>query len=503
MKLKSSMSFVVPVLIIFFVLSFLVAIFTIQNSQTVKLHYRIPLTNIEYPAVKPETPEEEQAPFNERFVETNVVYIILFSIILGVAVMMIFVAITGIGWRYYMLKNRNRDRKEQKKLWYDREEAIGWSLMGFHDDATKRFEDTIDKDNPHIELYIGLAEAYERAGDQQRAIENYNAILTRNPDNMRALFGAAKNWEALGNYNEAIKLYNRVLDVNRSSPAARQKVQELLEKAGRYEEAINMYQKGKTGRNAQKVQEKVASLYYRLAVAEIKANDLKAAERTLKESRREHDFYVPNVLILSNLYLKTDEEREAERLLVDAAKQTLSTVVFQKLEAYYAGREGDPEQNLEPVIELYKKMLIKDPNANHLRLALGKLYMKLEQYDKAESMFMEFQREDSSIPQVHLLLADLYHQTGNIDKALEEYRISAELVDLKIADFKCCQCGAMYEYWADHCSSCGGWGTIRDLFFKRGPQAVLPELKPKPVPQLSISSATEEDEAADAVVSAS
>ena len=497
MKLKSSMSFVIPVVIIFLFLSFLVAIFTIQNTQTVKLHYKIPFTGIEYPADDSENP----VPFEERHVDLDVVYVILISILLGIVVMMVFVAIAGIGWRYYALTTRSRDRKEKKILWDHRERAIALSLMGFNQDATEQFEHIIDKDNPHIELYIGLAEAYEREGDNQRAIENYNSILARTPENMRALFGAAKNWEALGNYNEAIKLYNRVLDVDRSSPTARQKVQELLEKSGKYEEAIEAYSGIKGSQMTPQIHEKVASLFYRLAVEEIKANDLKAAERTLKESRREHDYYVPNVLILSNLYLKTDRVREAERLLETAAQQTLSTVIFQKLEDYYASKNGDDSQkNLDIVVDLYRSLLEKDPNANHLRLALGKLYLKLERYDEAEKLFIEFQSQDSSIPQVHLLLADLYHQTGNIDKALDEYRISAELVDIKIADFKCYHCGAMYEYWSDHCSSCGSWGSIEDIFFKRGPQAVLPELKPKPVPQLP-SAASTEDENEEMVVS--
>ncbi|PID56615.1 hypothetical protein CSB45_10290 [candidate division KSB3 bacterium] len=490
MKLKSSMSFVIPVVIIFLFLSFLVAIFTIQNTQTVQLHYKIPFTNIEYPADKAEAP----VPFEDRYIRVDVVYVILFSILLGIAVMMIFVAIAGIGWRYYALTNKGRERKERKLLWDHRENAIALSLMGFNQDATEQFEHIIDKDNPHIELYVGLAEAYEREGDQQRAIENYNSILARTPQNMRALFGAARNWEVLGNYNEAIKLYNRVLDVDRSSPTARKKVQELLVKAGKYEEALEAYSSIKSSRMTPEMHEKVASLFYRLAVEEIKANDLKAAERTLKESRREHDNYVPNVLILSNLYLKTDRPREAERLLETAAQQTLSTVIFKKLEDYYAGKEGDMQENLNGVVDLYLSTLEKDQNANHLRLALGKLYMKLERYDDAEKMFLEFQKEDPSIPQVHLLLADLYHQSGNIDKALEEYRISAELVDLRIADFKCFNCGSMYEYWSDHCPSCESWGTIEDIFFKRGPQAVLPELKPKPVPQLSSSSSTRDEE---------
>ncbi len=478
MKLRTSMKFVTPVLLIFLVLCFLVVDFVVQNNQNVTLSYQVPFTSIHFPA--------------EGTNEIHVVSLILISILIGIAIMMIFVAIAGIGWRWYALTTNSQIRKERRKLWDERERAIALSLMGFHPDAIDQFEHIIDKDNPHIELHVGLAEAYEREGDYQRAIENYNAILTRYPQNMRALFGAAKNWEDLGNYNDALKLYRRVLDVDRSSPAARQKVKDLLEKAGRYTEAIEEYQR--TRQDSQEARDIIASLFYRLAVEQIKANDLKAAEKTLKESRRENDFYVPNMLILSNLYLKTGRERDAERLLEMTAGHTLSTVIFKRLEDYYYSQEGELAEKIEPVVELYKDALERDPNANHLRLALGKLYMKLEKYTEAEQLFMDFQREDASIPQVHLLLADLYQRTGNIDKALEEYRISAELVDIKIADFKCYHCGAMYEYWADQCSSCKSWGTIEDIFFKRGPQAVLPELKQKQVPQLTTSAKELEEE---------
>ncbi len=484
MKLKSSMKFVTPLLFIFLVLCILVANLVVQNNVEIDLSYEVPFTNIRFPAL-PETSEgEEPVEISEGggpAYKVHVVSLILMSILIGIAIMTVFVAFAGIGWRYYAFSNRRRERKEKKKLWDEREQAIGMSLMGFQD-APEAFEYIIDKENPHIELYVGLAEAYERKNDYQKAIENYNAILARYPRNMRALFGGAKNWETLGNYDEAIKLYQRVLEFEPDSPAALQKVRELMGKAGRYAEAIEQYQPTKQA--SPKVREKIAALYYRLAVEQVKANDLKTAERTLKDSLREKGDFVPNIMILANLYLKTGRPREAERLMETKADQTFATVIFQKLEDYYASQGGDLAKTLEPVVAQYKGALEEDPNANHLRLGLGKLYMKLEKYEDAEKMFIEFQREDASIPQVHLLLADLYQRTGNIDNALEEYRISSELVDIKIADFKCLHCGAMYEYWADQCTSCGGWGTIEDIFFKRGPQAVLPELKQKPLPQL-------------------
>jgi hypothetical protein len=45
----------------------------------------------------------------------------------------------------------------------------------------------------------------------------------------------------------------------------------------------------------------------------------------------------------------------------------------------------------------------------------------------------------------------------------------------------------MYEYWVDQCSSCKSWGTIEDIFYTKGPQSVLPELKQRPLPKLPAS----------------
>jgi lipopolysaccharide biosynthesis regulator YciM len=484
MKIKSSMWFVVPILIIFLVLCVLVATFALDNNEKIKLRYHIPLTSFHIPKLEEGKPD---------FIETYVIYIILISILIGIAIMIVFVAIAGLGWRYYVLKNRARERKERKVLWDQRERAIAMSLMGFHQDALALFEHIIDKEHPHVELYVGIAEAFEREGDHQKAIESYNSILARHPDNMRSLFGAAENWEALGNYSEAIKLYNRVLDVDRASPKAIQKVQELLEQSSRYAEAIEAYQRSRSTLDSQETQEILASLYYRLAIQQIKEGDLKAAEQTLKDSRKEYDFYVPSMLILANLYMNTGRERDARRLWENTAEHTLSTIIFRRLEDYYYNQKGNPQDNLEPVIKLYKR-LIETQEANHLRLALGKLYLKLEIFDEAERILMEFQSKDPSIPQVHLLLADLYHRADKIDKALEEYRFSAELVDIKIADFKCFKCGAMYEYWADQCTSCKSWGSIEDIFFTKGPKSVLPELKQRPLPQLPTPGEAETEE---------
>jgi len=555
------MWFVVPGAVIFIVLCILVVLFTLQNSQPVKLRYHIPLTSFQVPKLSFKLTEQHLADLkgggisdevledlkplegrkftNDKFwkavekqigegktqeyrdlilthgpeelskldyTEVDVVLVILFSILIGVAIMTFFVAIAGIGWRYYALKNRRRRRKEKKWAWDRREDATALSLRGLHDDATEEFEYIINKferiiagETPNVELSIGLAQAFERQGDHQKAIENYNSVLAKYPQNMRALFGAAENWEALGNYTEALDLYKRILAIERDSPKAIQKEWELLEKSGQYAEAIEKYQLSSPTLDSQETQEILSSLYYRLAVQQLKAGDSKNAEQTLKKCQKEYGLYVPSMLLIGNLYMQTGHERDAKRIWETTAGKTLSTVIFRRLEEFYNNQKGDPKENLKPVISLYKR-LIEAEDANHLRLALGKLYMKLEVFDEAERILLEFQSQDHSIPQAHLLLADLYHRTDKIDKALEEYRFAAELVDIKIADFKCSKCGAMYEYWADQCTSCKRWGTIEDLFFTRGPKSLLPGLKQKPLPQLPTAG---EEDTEEKVVSAS
>ena len=154
MKMKSSMWFVIPALIVFMVLCLLVAIFTIQNSQAVTLKYQIPLFN--YQIIEP--------------AEIALVYVILISIAIGIAIMVFFVSLAGIGWRYYALKSRHREKKALKWLWNKREIAIAESLKGFHQEAIGSFEKIIDKEHPHVELYVSLAEAFERQNDPQKAI---------------------------------------------------------------------------------------------------------------------------------------------------------------------------------------------------------------------------------------------------------------------------------------------------------------------------------------------
>ena len=163
------MWFVVPIVIVFIVLCILVVIFTLQNSQTVKLRYHIPATSFYVPkqsfkfteqhlkdlgqggipadvlenltplegqtftkddfwkAVEKQIGEGKTAEHKEiilkygpkelsklDYLEVDVVLVILFSVLIGIAIMSFFVAIAGIGWRYYARKLRRLRRKEQK-----------------------------------------------------------------------------------------------------------------------------------------------------------------------------------------------------------------------------------------------------------------------------------------------------------------------------------------------------------------------------------------------------
>ena len=73
-----------------------------------------------------------------------------------------------------------------------------------------------------------------------------------------------------------------------------------------------------------------------------------------------------------------------------------------------------------------------------------------------------------------------------------EYRYCSAISDL--GESECSKCGAMYEYWADQCTSCKSWGTLQNIFFTEGPKTLLPELKQKPLPQLPTASAEDTEE---------
>jgi ribosomal protein L40E len=65
------------------------------------------------------------------------------------------------------------------------------------------------------------------------------------------------------------------------------------------------------------------------------------------------------------------------------------------------------------------------------------------------------------MPIVHAFLAEVFERRGQTRDAFEEYRRALRLAGTFDWPHACVACGAAGPAWADRCTRCGRWNTLR------------------------------------------
>src|SRR5262249_20267937 len=90
---------------------------------------------------------------------------------------------------------------------------------------------------------VGAANAIFAKGDYAKALESYEAILQKEPDNESAMFNKAVCLQRLGQNAEAKKAYEAVLAKAPDDVDAAMNIGAILKDEGKYDEGITVYNK--------------------------------------------------------------------------------------------------------------------------------------------------------------------------------------------------------------------------------------------------------------------
>jgi tetratricopeptide (TPR) repeat protein len=440
MKRLPAMAVIIPTVLIFLIACILVGIFTFQNPGTLELRYHLHI---------PFLLDKEW-----RTGEVSVAVVVLMSFFFGVLAAFLLSLGAALLALYPYLKRKRAESREQNILTL-RARAKASSLMGEYDKAIADYQKILKRMPDEPEFHLELAEVYRQKQDYKSALEQDSFVLSKDPENISALLGAAEDWTLLGNFIEAIKTYRKVLEINYYAPAVIRKLLELQEKAGLYEEAIETFARIRSRSKAD--QRLLASLYYRLGLRQRDQGEKEKARSSLESSLEVMPNFVPAILALTDLYLSEDQQKNARKIWEKSLENTLSTVVLKKIEDYYY-QQGKPQQ----AIALYQDLLTKQ-DLPQLKLALARLYLRLEMREQAEEKLLDLQAKNPEIPQIYYLLATLYQRSSKTEAALEAYQTAMKLTDSRLIHFECEVCKALYDTWRDYCHFCNNWGTLMDF----------------------------------------
>ncbi|MBE7380070.1 MAG: tetratricopeptide repeat protein [Leptolyngbya sp. SIO1E4] len=227
---------------------------------------------------------------------------------------------------------------------------------GWVDDAIRQFQQAVQQQPQSVSAQLGLAIAYQRAGQDANAWQRYQQVLALDPNNRSALAavgelgGYRAEWQAAG-----INALTTLLQLEPQDQAARAQRALLLGYQGRFTEAIADYEI--------------------VLAANPTAETILGAAQIYTYSGN-----YPEGLVLFERYLATGEP------LSEAA----ATAYAQTLQA--AGRSTE-------AIELLETRLQADPESIQLRAALAMAYQSNQQTETALSTIAPLRdRPDATLP---------------------------------------------------------------------------------------------------------
>ncbi len=297
-------------------------------------------------------------------------------------------------------------------------------------DEMRLWSDVIEK-SPHIARgYVGLAGAYYKRGDYEKAIEISKQGLSSAKDGALTFYGnIGQFYLEHGRYVEAIEALSNALEKT-NTPA--EKAGAYYNIAAAYLAQSNSLTPNDSRVDASQLQERKEAL---LAQAEetllkslesdrshlqawdsyINVSVERGRQESLRAQLRERAQENPrNALYgLGKLAFQEGNYSEAVRYFQQAAKFFENQKVFYFNYAYALEETGD----VEGAIDEYTKAIQVDPLFMQARYNLGQLYLGKGQDRRAIEHFSQILRFDANNMLVHLQLARIYIRSGQMAAA--------------------------------------------------------------------------------------
>ena len=236
-------------------------------------------------------------------------------------------------------------------------------------------------DNPPAILELGIALLSQNKLSEAEA--QFNQILSRDPNNLKALIGLGRVYLALNKSDIAMNYFNSAIDINPGLPVAHHHLGTIYQKKGQYEQAEAAYQKALAA-DPDNVQ-----LHMELGQLYLRSNQIEQAKTEYRKSLALQPDNLDAIAGEAQLLEQSGDIQAAYERIVpyidQGARHVDMGILFSKLCRHYSRCEESADY-LEHLLDLSND---QTTSRSKLHFALGKLYDRLEDYDKAFSHFAE------------------------------------------------------------------------------------------------------------------
>jgi tetratricopeptide (TPR) repeat protein len=396
---------------------------------------------------------------SEQYIyEIPLIALILFSSVIGAVSMLAYFFIRDAR-RYFENLQRQRLQKKEQKIQESYTKGLDALSASRYEEAAELFSRIIEDDPRNVNALLRRGDIALRKGDFARAKDFYMKAKDVRPQSIEALFSLEKVFEKENNWQGTLRYLDNILEIDEENPKALYKKRDIYERTKNWEALLEtQYKILKSGipeYDKQNEQKNLLGYKYELGRHYLEKGELEKAIKTLKAVIKTDKDFISAYLALAESYISNDNNKEAEKLLIEGYEATSSLVFLVRLEDFFI-TTGEPGR----IIDLYQKAIQTNPNDQKLRFFLAKLYFRLEMIDYAIETVTGTDIATIDYPEVHLLLGGIYERQGQHDISVEEFKNALNFKRPLLIPFCCSDCKYITKEWVGRCPECRHWNTL-------------------------------------------
>ena len=375
-------------------------------------------------------------------------------------------------------RRAGRAHAEVEELYFAGLDAM---VNGHHQKALDRFESVLAREPEDENALLKKGDSLRALGRYREAADTLERVSKEAPENLLALYSLSDVYLAAGADERAKLTLERIIGLDpETTVSAHRKLRDLLLQQAKWQEANALQRRlvdMVTSKEERALEAATANgIVLGLGASKAEAGNVQEAALLFRSILENDEKFVPAYVRLGEALAAADDTDEAVRTWRRGYETTGSTEPLSALQNFYLLAE-QPEE----AIAVWKQALVLADNEVPLRYCLGKLHYRLFMLDEALREFQLIEDRVSGLPALHLYIARILESKNDHSAALAKTKMLIAEVEGLMMDYACNTCEWRAPEWTERCARCGRWASV-ELHL---PPATTPEPTIQPSPTWS------------------
>lgn len=336
------------------------------------------------------------------------------------------------------------------------------ALLGGQDEKAIEAFDAVLAQNPdHFEALLVSGDILRGLKRYEEAIGRHRRARRLRSTDLRPLYSLASDYEESKQYPKARLALNKIVELDpKKSVAALRRLRKIHMKQGDWDGALRAQERiealiDKTPYKVEAERRYGLGIRYQIAIEFLKKEKTAEAIAQFRKVLKLAPNFVPALVRLGEAQLDEGETEAALQTWDQGFRATGSPVFLTAMENYFLEQE-DPQV----AIDTFRRMSAASPHELMPRFFLGKLYLRLEMIDEAHREFQRIRERVAYSPALHYFLGKALARRTDYAGAAAEFEKALDQMDLLRQQYACSVCSARYRQWLDRCETCGEWNSV-------------------------------------------